>query len=252
MSPTAPSRTLPLPVSVVMPVCNEADVIESVLAEWHTAVMTYLPAGSEMLLDDGASDDGTLDILRARQKAYPYLRVLRSRREGFGAAARRLYAEARCPLVFFTDSDGQYVPEDFWKVAALYGTADMIHGYKVGRSDPYVRLLASQAFNALARHTLQVPYRDINSAFRLVSRALVMSQLPRMHCMKTLFNAELLVRLFAEGHTIAEVPVRHRARQFGASRGLPPQQFLSECRKAYGGLRQLRREFWQTNLRRSA
>jgi dolichol-phosphate mannosyltransferase len=242
MPATITNRYLPLPVSVVMPVCNEADVIESVLAEWDFAVMSHLPTGSEMLLDDGASDDGTLAILKAQQKKYSYLRVLRSQREGFGAAARRLYAEARCPLVFFTDSDGQYVPEDFWRVAALYGRADMIHGYKVGRQDSVIRLLASQAFNGLARHALRVPYRDINSAFRLVSHDLVMSQLPRMHCMKTLFNAELLLRLSAAGYKIQEVGVRHRPRQFGTSRGLAPHKFLTECHKAYGGLRQLRRE----------
>ena len=51
------------PVSILMPVCNEASVIESVLDEWINNVFQYLPEGSEYILEDGESDDGTKDIL---------------------------------------------------------------------------------------------------------------------------------------------------------------------------------------------
>jgi glycosyltransferase involved in cell wall biosynthesis len=233
------------PVSVLMPVCNEADVIESVLDEWDTAVMSHCPEGSELLLDDGDSKDGTLEILRSREKRYPYLRVLRSKREGFAAAARRLYQEAACPLVFFTDSDGQYVADDFWRIAAATGRADVVHGYKAARKDSLVRVGASYCFNALARRAFGLPYHDINSAFRLMSRRAVMDVLPEMGSLRTLFNAELFLRMVARGLTVEEIGVRHRPRTSGTSRGLPPRRFLAECCQAFRGLGALRREFAQ-------
>src|SRR2546428_10121828 len=97
------------PVSVLMPVCNEAALIEGVVREWEADVFRHLPAGSELVFDDGESRDGTLARLEALRADLPFVRILYSQRDGFAASARRLHSEARCPLVFFTDSDGQYV-----------------------------------------------------------------------------------------------------------------------------------------------
>src|ERR1035441_4651984 len=115
---TKPKVTLHAPVSILMPVCNEAEVLEGVLEEWITEVFQYLPEGSELVIAEATSTDGTREILAAMCEKYAFMRVLyRDTKDGFAAAARLLYSEARCPLVFFTDSDGQYVPAEFWKLA---------------------------------------------------------------------------------------------------------------------------------------
>jgi glycosyltransferase involved in cell wall biosynthesis len=235
---------LDLPVSVLMPVCNEAAVIEAVLAEWHREVFVRLPAGSELLLDEAASNDGTREILERLRQVYPYLRVTYTpRKDGFGVAARRLYLSARCPWVFFTDSDGQYVPAEFWKLARFTGTFDVIHGAKIGRQDPFLRRLASFSFNTIAHVIFDTHYTDINSAFRLMRREQVVPIVERCRHMPTLLNAELLLRCEFEGLTICQCRVRHRARSDGASRGLPPLSFPGECLRAYRGLRALRTEY---------
>jgi dolichol-phosphate mannosyltransferase len=233
---------LPQPVSVLMPVCNEAAVIEDVVREWESAVFRHLPVGSELLFDDGDSRDGTRERLAALRSELPFLRVLHSPRDGFAASARRLYREARCPLVFFTDSDGQYVAREFWKVAALAATCDLAHGAKANRQDPLYRRAASAGFNQIARAYFGVAIADINSAFRLLSKAVVDDLLPRVHCMPTLLNAELLLRAVAAGYSVKQVDVAHRPRAHGESRGLPPAQFARECLRAYRGLAELRRE----------
>ncbi len=230
------------PVSVLMPVCNEIEVIEGVVREWDADVFRHLPEGSELVFDDGASRDGTIEALEMLGREFPYLRILYSDRDGFAASARRLYTEAQCPLVFFTDSDGQYVAREFWKVAEAFGSCDMAHGAKVHRQDPTYRKVASACFNGIAESFFRVGIKDINSAFRLLSKAMVDDLLPQVHCMPTLFNAELLLRAMAAGYTVKQVDVEHRARAHGESRGLPPGRFLRECRAAYRGLKELRRE----------
>jgi len=87
-----------------------------------------------LIFDDGESNDGTLEKLEMLQEKYRYIRILYSKKEGFAAAARRLYQEARCPLVFFTDLDGQYVADEFWKAAALIEGCDMAHAGVPGTS----------------------------------------------------------------------------------------------------------------------
>lgn len=235
--------TLPWPVSVVMPVCNEAEVIESTIEEWAKDVFAYLPAGSEFIIDEAASTDGTVEILSRLSEKYAFLRVHNhADRDGFAAAARRLYESARCPLVFFTDSDGQYVAAEFWKLAPYATEFDLVHGAKIGRQDTLARRVASGIFNIIARLMFGVRYADINSAFRIVKRDVVVSLLQSTHCMPTLINAELLLRTKHGGHSIKQVDVRHRPRLFGASRSLPAWGFLRESYRAYRGLLELKRE----------
>src|SRR5262249_25058776 len=160
--------------------------------------------------------------LEALQHELPFLRILYSKRDGFAASARRLYAAARCPIIFFTDSDGQYVASEFWKVAQLFETCELAHGAKVDRQDPAYRKIASMGFNGIAKALFRVGIADINSAFRLMSKAMVDELLPSVHCMPTLFNAELLLRAMAAGYRVRDVGVAHRPRADGESRGLPP------------------------------
>jgi glycosyltransferase involved in cell wall biosynthesis len=229
-------------VSVLMPVCNEADIIAEVVTEWHEQVFAYLPPGSELVFDD-CSTDGTHEILQGlARSAYGYIRVDWSAKDGFFNSAMRLYKRARCPLVFFTDSDGQYPPADFWKVAADIDSFE-VHGVKVGRHDLPHRLVASAGFNWLCRWLFRTAGSDINSAFRLIHRPILDAILDDINVMPTLLNAELYLRAEHAGFRIKDVPIGHRPRQFGVSRGLPLRRFVHECYGAYRGLFQLRREF---------
>src|SRR5258708_33821017 len=134
------------PVSILMPVRDECDVIEPVVAEWARDVVAHLPAGSELVVDE-CSEDGTGEILHRLKAKYPWLVVHRSPRDGFDRAAARLYAAARCPLVFFTDSDGQYVAAEFWCLLLPLPVADMVTCATSDRRDPLARPPAAKNLN---------------------------------------------------------------------------------------------------------
>jgi len=229
------------PVSILMPVCNEADVIEDVLDEWIHEVLDKLPPGSEMVLDD-CSNDGTEKILADIARRHPQVRVEFNPRDGFFNSAMRLYRLAKCPLVFFTDSDGQYVPAEFWKVAESIDANDMVHGAKIARKDPLYRVAASAAYNGLVRLMFRSKCEDVNSAFRLIRRPLLDAVLGQVHCLRMLPNSEMYIRAEAMGFRIRNVPVSHRARKFGKSRSLPWRRFVMECFRAFRGILELRRE----------
>ncbi len=240
----APVIPLEFPVSILMPVCNEAEVIEHVLQEWVDDVLVHLPEGSELILEDGNSTDGTIEIIQKLATKYPFIRLLRRPdRDGFSNAARRLYNEARCPLIFFTDSDGQYVASEFWKLAPYSKTYDLIHGAKIGRKDPAFRRYASAVFNKIAWFLFGIPYLDINSAFRLMRAEVISRTLPPSHCMPTLLNAELLLRAEFENFTIKQIHVLHRMRRVGTSRGLPSHRFVLDSLLALRGLWKIRESY---------
>jgi hypothetical protein len=227
------------PVSILMPVCNEADVIDGVIEEWAREVFAYLPDGSELIFDD-CSTDATTDLINAASERHPWVRLERSTRDGFFASAMRLYRRASCPLIFFTDSDGQYVAADFWKVAEHIADHDMVHGGKESRKDPLYRLGSSAGFNTLVRAFFRSDCEDVNSAFRLIRREMLEDVLPDIHRLGLLPNAEMYIRAEKLGYRIRNVPVRHRPRAHGKSRGVPPTTFLLECWRAFAGLFRLR------------
>lgn len=226
------------PVSILMPVSNEADVIEEVVEEWVREVISHLPLGSELLFDEAASTDGTRDILQRLTIKYPFINVeYRDKKDGFANAARRLYERAKCPWIFFTDSDGQYVARDFWKLAKhIDSRYDLIRGAKIGRKDPLIRRLASAIFNKIIQFLFNINYLDFNSAFFLIRRDALRDILMHLNCMPTLINTELLLRLELENYSIKQVYVLHRQRLFGVSRGLAPSAFMQHSIKAVKGL----------------
>lgn len=225
------------PVSILMPVCNEAAVIEQVVGEWVRDVFAHLPEGSEMLMDEAGSTDGTKQILEGLRPRFPFLKVHhQDRKDGFAAAARRLYLRAKCPWVFFTDSDGQYVASDFWKLAKHATRYDIIHGAKIGRKDPLPRRIFSALFNKFANFLFELHFLDINSAFRLQKKEVIDQVLQNVNCMPTLLNAEFLLRAALDNYEIKQVHILHRQREAGKSRGLPPHRYLREGAQAVKGL----------------
>ena len=237
-------RRLSAPVSILMPVCNESEVIEEVVEEWVRDVFAHLPEGSEFLFDEAASTDGTREILARLAEKYPFIHVeYHDRKDGFAAAARRLYGRARCPLVFFTDSDGQYVASDFWKLAKHIDDYDVVHGAKLGRKDALIRRVSSMCFNKLASFLFEIHYLDINSAFRLMKADVVREVAPRLAVMRTLLNAELLLRCELENYAIKQVYILHRQRKHGRSRGLPTHRYLVDAFRAGWGLFKIKESY---------
>ena len=218
------------PVSILMPVYNESSIIEAVVEEWYREVMAFLPEGSELLFDD-ASDDQTTVILESLRTKHPYIRINHAKRDGFGNATKRLYRMASNPLVFFTDSDGQYSPSDFWKIAeAMGGNSDdgydMLNGYKTGRKHPLYQIIGSVAFNLFVRILFSSNGRDINSAFKLIRRGLVEDQVPKLCHVPNFINSELYIRAEKAGYKIKDIPVAHRARFEGKSKVSTPITYL--------------------------
>ncbi len=244
-APDQRSSLLTEPVSILMPVYNEADIIQAVVEEWHQEVIAFLPPGSELLFDD-ASDDQTTQILQSLQERYPYIQIHHAERDGFGNAAKRLYMAAKNPLIFFTDSDGQHLPDDFWRAAKAMCASDadgydMLNGYKVGRKHPYYQIFGSALFNIFARLLFSSKGRDINSAFKLIRRSLIQDLVPKLEYIPTFINSELYIRAEKAGYRIHNIPVGHRARHIGESKVSTPISYFRHGLQSVRGMLALRK-----------
>ncbi len=204
-------------LSVVVPVCNEAENVEPLVREIHAAVGTL---DHEMIfIDDGSTDD-TGAILKRLKGEFPALRVLHhSFRSGQSAAVASGVRAARAAWVATLDGDGQNDPADIPKLiaerdsAAGRGVLLFMGNRKASRKDTAFRKLQSSIANGVRSSLLGDGTPDTGCGIKLFSRDLFM-ELPRFDHMHRFLPA-----LFQRhGARVVSVPVSHRPRLRGTSK----------------------------------
>ncbi len=209
------------PVSVLLLVYNEAEVVEGVARGLYREVLEKIP-GSELVIAEDGSTDGTKEILSRIVPEMPGTRLVQGKeRKGYTRAYKDALQYCRNDLIFFSDSSGKLDPGDFWKLAEKIEGNDMVIGCKVNREDPIYRILISRVFNFLVSKYFACRFKDINSGFRLMRKKAIQEVLKEEWYMKHLINFEFTLRVMAHGNRIEEVPITHRRRSHGTSRGLP-------------------------------
>ena len=232
-------------VTICMPVLNEKDVIKDVLLEWLD-VIYKLPLGSEILIDEGGSKDGTIEIIKGLQNEHPEkIRVLFQKRpDGFGNSAKRLLNSSDKYWVFFTDSDGQYVAKDFWKLWSRRGECDFVRGIKLGRQDPFMRRIASLIWNKSVNFLFELPVHDVNAAFLLIKNDCLEKVLPTVRILPTMVLSEIIIRCVLENFKFEkDVYIKHRSRSFGKSRATPGLKIILVGVRQIKGLFEIKKDY---------
>ncbi len=204
-------------LSVVVPVCNEAENVDPLVREIAAAL-----AGREyemIFVDDGSTDE-TATILKRLKGEFPPLRVLRhSFRSGQSAAVASGVRAARAPWIATLDGDGQNDPADIPKLLAARddpanrGVQLFMGNRKASRKDTAFRKLQSNIANGVRSSLLGDGTPDTGCGIKLFLRD-VFIDLPRFDHMHRFLPA-LFMR---HGAKVISVPVSHRARTRGTSK----------------------------------
>ena len=217
MSPAA--RTAD--VSAVMPAFNEEANLEQSLGRVAAALAGQTRSFEIIVVDDG-SRDGTAALLERLAADHPQLRVVRhAANRGYGAAVRSGFDAARLSWVFLIDADNQFDPAEIGLLLAHALRADIVAGYRRQRRDPLRRRLNALAFFTLVRLLFGRLVRDVNCAFKLIRRDLLVGM--ALHSDGALINTELLVLARQTQARIIEVPVHHYPRTAGTPTGANPR-----------------------------
>lgn len=218
-----PCPSLENNLTVIIPVYNEAGVIEDVVRGMYDRVVRKV-AGARFIVAEDGSTDGTKEILAELQKTIPFELMAGSRRKGYTRAFKEALTRAGTDFVFFCDSDGQHDPEDFFKLCACIAHADIVGGYKSPRRDPWHRLLLSRGYNGLVRLIFGLKTRDIDSGFKLIRKKVVDDIMGNVGDFRCCVMSEFVIKAYLSGYKIAEVAVSHFPRQSGATSLFPPQR----------------------------
>jgi dolichol-phosphate mannosyltransferase len=204
-------------LSVVVPVHNEAGVIEQLISDLGQDIVAHVP-GTEVIVVDDASTDETEPILARLSEERPWLHVHRaSRNAGHGPSVTRGLRLALGEWIFQIDSDGQFVVAEFHRLWEQRENCDLILGVRVERQDPFHRLVLSRAVCAVVSLLVGRRLRDPNIPFRLLRRT-VWDELAPLVGPETLApSIHVVVGAVARGRRVEEVPVTHLPRARGTS-----------------------------------
>jgi glycosyltransferase involved in cell wall biosynthesis len=113
-------------LSVVIPVYNEVQTIESIVDAVQASGIDDL----EIVAVDDASVDGTRDVLRDKIESRGVRVLYHDRNQGKGAALRTGFAAATGDTVIIQDADLEYDPSEYQKLLQpiLDGKADVVYG----------------------------------------------------------------------------------------------------------------------------
>lgn len=202
-------------LSIVVPIYNEAESVELLVREVHEALD---PTGLDyelICIDDGSRDE-SFEILSDLAKSDPRL-VVGTFRRNFGqtAAMQAGISAARGQVVVTLDADLQNDPADIPRMLAKLDEGfDLVAGWRADRKDTFInRRLPSILANWLISRTTNVRLHDYGCTLKAM-RAEVAKEL-RLYGEMHRF---IPVMASLVGARITEMPVNHRARQFGKSK----------------------------------
>lgn len=199
-------------LSVVMPVYNERETIETMVAR----VLAVPGIRIELIIVDDGSKDGTSDILRELAKKYPF-KLLHKPNGGKGSALRAGFKEVTGDLVVIQDADTEYSPEEFPQLIELIcqGRADVVYGSRfLGRHRVF--LFTHYLGNLLLTFLTNVLYNTMLTDMETCYKAMRVEVLRSFTLDSDGFGIEpeMTAKIFKRGYRVYEVPITYDGRGY--------------------------------------
>ncbi len=202
-------------LSIVIPVFNEKDTLETILEKVENADFAGLE--KEIVLVDDASTDGTLEILKRLEEKYKVL--YHEKNQGKGAALRTGFAAVTGDIVAIQDADLEYSPDDYSPIIKLIvdGKADVVYGSRfmnVGYSKTAVA--ANYFGNKMLTFFTNLLYgaklTDMETCYKAFKREVLDGIVIKSDRFD--FEPEITAKILKKGIKIVDVPINYNGRKF--------------------------------------
>jgi glycosyltransferase involved in cell wall biosynthesis len=200
-------------LSVVIPVYNEAENIEPLVARLESALQDW-PGQWEILFVDDGSTDSTLEFLKRAQGRDPRIRIARFRRNlGQTAAMAAGFRLARGRAIVTLDGDLQNDPAEIPRLAAMLEEWDAVCGFRVRRQDRAWKRFSSRIANGFRNWATGDDIIDTGCTLKAYRRQ-CLERLELYHGMHRFLPTLLKMR----GFRVTQVPVSHHPRLAGKTK----------------------------------
>ena len=204
-----------LDLTIVIPCYNEVENLRPLTTEISTALAEQNLAYEVIFVDDGSSDGSFACIRDLHQEDCRITAVRFRRNHGQTAAFAAGFAYARGDVIVTMDADRQNDPADIPDLLAkLHEGYDVVNGWRQDRQDAFLsRKLPSAIANWFIAATTGLHLHDRGCSMRAFRHYVVRD----LHLYGEMHRFIPEMVNFA-GFSMAEVPVKHRARVAGTSK----------------------------------
>ncbi len=161
--------------SVVVPFYNEADSLQSLLAEIRAAMVAIGEPWEAIFVNDGSRDATDAKLREGTADWSDCSVITMPRNRGQAAALWAGFQAARGTWIITLDGDGQNVPADIPTLLPLRQGHDMVVGVRVSRRDSWLRRAMSRIANAVRGRLLRDGLTDSGCALKVFRREVVSS-----------------------------------------------------------------------------
>jgi glycosyltransferase involved in cell wall biosynthesis len=200
-------------LSIVIPVYNERDHLEALLARVEAVEIS-----KEIILVDDGSTDGTRDILATYADRPGYTVVLQPKNQGKGAAIATGFQHATGELVIVQDADNEYNPAEYPKLIQpiLDGIADVVYGSRFAgyprRVLYFWHSVGNQFLTLMSNMMTNINLTDMETCYKVFRREII-QQMP-LKSKRFGFEPEITVKIAKCRYRIYEVPISYAGRTY--------------------------------------
>jgi glycosyltransferase involved in cell wall biosynthesis len=203
-------------ISAFFPVYNDWGTIPSMVLLVNSVLERVADKYEIILIDDG-SKVLTKKVLAELASKVNNLRIItHENNKGYGGALKSGIYNAKYDLIFYTDGDAQYNPQELTLLLEkLDDDVDIVNGYKISRSDPVYRKILGKLYHYITKTMFGFKIRDVDCDFRLMRRKIFDDVM--LEYDSGIICVEMITKITKRGFKFAEVPVHHYYRVSGKS-----------------------------------
>ena len=202
-------------LSIVFPMFNEKDNIETAVVE-ALRVGALITPDLEIIVVDDASTDGSGVLLDRLAGEHPQVCPIHHPvNRKLGGALKSGFAATTKEWILYMDSDLPILMDEALCAIPLAREADIVIGWRKSRAESMRRTIMSWTYNRLIRFLFGLHVRDVNFAFKLFRRSLYEKAL--LTSEGSFIDAELLIEVQRQGVRIAEIGMDYHPRVAGES-----------------------------------
>jgi glycosyltransferase involved in cell wall biosynthesis len=200
-------------VSVIIPTLNEAGNIQEAL----TTIHNELAYPNEIIVVDGNSTDGTIEIVKDTN----FCRLIIEPRRGYGLALRKGMKEAKGDIIVMVDGDGTYEFKHINRLLKHMMESDAelcmaTRMYDPNKAMGFMNFVGNKIITFCFDFVYQQFLSDSQSGFRAISHSAIEKVDFKESDMA--FATEMLVQFAKKGFKMVEVESVYKPRKYGKTK----------------------------------
>ena len=204
-------------LSVIIPVYNEESTVEAILDK-----VLSRPETGELIIVNDASADKSAEVIEKyiqKNKKHKIKLFNQETNKGKGAAIRRGFDEATCPIVIIQDADWEYTPDDYPVVIEpiVSGKADVCYGSRFqpgpGQVHNFRHMMGNKLLTFVSNILTNLALTDMETCYKAFKREVIQNL--NLETNRFGIEVEMTAKIAkAKCLEIYEVPIRYFSRSY--------------------------------------